>query len=272
MPDPDPFLRHLSSTHALFFAAMIVIKTAAELEAMRRVNRMTAGVRDQLAAMVKPGISTRELGEAAFDLIRRNGGTSAFYGYQGFPGQICVSINEEVVHGIPGKRMIREGDIVSIDTGIVFEGFIGDCAVTVAAGTIDPEKQKLLDVTKKALEAGVAQAVAGNRLGDISHAVQTVVEAAGFSVVREFVGHGIGRDMHEDPQIPNFGKPGRGPKLRAGMTLAIEPMVNIGGPKVEVLDDKWTAVTKDGSPSAHFEHTVAVGVRAPEILTLAQGS
>jgi methionyl aminopeptidase len=247
---------------------MIVIKTPLELDAMRRVNRMTARVRDELAAMVRPGITTLELGNAAFELIHKLGGVSAFYGYHGFPGQICVSVNDEVVHGIPGKRIIREGDIVSIDTGITFGGFIGDTAVTVAAGEISDEKKKLLEVTQAALNAGIAKAVAGNRLGDISHAIQTVVEAAGFSVVREFVGHGIGRDMHEDPQVPNFGNPGRGPKLKAGMTLAIEPMVNIGGPKVEVLEDKWTAVTKDGSASAHFEHTVAVGVTAPEILTL----
>jgi methionyl aminopeptidase len=247
---------------------MIVIKSPSELDAMRRVNRMTAQVRDELAAMVRPGITTLELGNAAFELIRKLGGTSAFYGYHGFPGQICVSINEEVVHGIPGKRVIKEGDIVSIDTGITFGGFIGDTAITVAAGEIDDEKKKLLQVTKAALDAGIAKAVVGNRLGDISHAIQTVVEAAGFSVVREFVGHGIGRDMHEDPQIPNFGKAGHGPKLKPGMTLAIEPMVNIGGPKVKVLADNWTAVTSDGSASAHFEHTVAVGVTAPEILTL----
>ena len=246
---------------------MIVIKTPLELEAMRRVNRMTARVRDELAAMVRPGITTLDLGNAAFELIRKLGGTSAFHGYHGFPGQICVSINEEVVHGIPGRRVIRDGDIVSIDTGITFGGFIGDTAVTVAAGKIDAEKRKLIEVTKAALDAGISKAIAGNRLGDISYAIQSVVEAAGFSVVREFVGHGIGRDMHEDPQIPNFGKAGHGPKLKPGMTLAIEPMVNIGGPKVMVLDDKWTAVTADGSASAHFEHTVAVGVTAPEILT-----
>lgn len=247
---------------------MIVIKSPLELDAMRRVNRMTARVRDELAAMVRPGITTLDLSNAAFELIRKLGGTSAFYGYHGFPGQICVSVNEEVVHGIPGKRVIRAGDIVSIDTGIAFGGFIGDTAITVAAGEIDDEKKKLLEVTKAALHAGVAKAVVGNRLGDISHAIQQVVEAAGFSIVREFVGHGIGRDMHEEPQIPNFGKPGRGPKLKPGMTLAIEPMVNIGKPKVKVLDDNWTAVTCDGSASAHFEHTVAVGVTAPEILTL----
>ena len=247
---------------------MIVIKSPLELDAMRRVNRITARVRDELAAMVRPGITTLDLGNAAFELIREFGGTSAFYGYHGFPGQICVSVNEEVVHGIPGKRVIREGDIVSIDTGVTVGGFIGDTAVTVAVGEISDGKKKLLEATRAALMAGVAKAVVGNRLGDISHAIQTVVEAAGFSVVREFVGHGIGRDMHEDPQIPNFGKPRRGPVLKAGMTLAIEPMVNIGGAKVEILDDKWTVVTKDGTASAHFEHTVAVGLLAPEILTL----
>jgi methionyl aminopeptidase len=247
---------------------MIIIKNPTELDAMRRVNRITARVRDELAAMVRPGITTLDLGNAAGELIRKHGGSSAFYGYHGFSGQICVSVNDEVVHGIPGPRVIREGDLVSIDTGIRIDGFIGDTAITVAAGKISDEHQKLLDVTKASLMAGISKAVVGNRLGDISHAIQTVVEAAGFSIVREFVGHGIGRDLHEDPQIPNFGKPGRGPVLKAGMTLAIEPMVNIGGAKVEILDDKWTVVTKDGSFSAHFEHTVAVGLK-PEILTLA---
>jgi len=247
---------------------MIPIKTASELDAMRRVNQMTARVRNALADMVKPGITTLELGNLAQEMIEEQGGRSAFYGYHGFPGQICISVNDEVIHGIPGSRVIKEGDIVSIDVGITYEGFIGDCAVTVAAGEIDTEKRKLMEMTKAALDAGIAKAVAGNRLGDISHAVQTVAEAGGFSVVREFVGHGIGREMHEEPQIPNFGKPGRGPKLKAGMTLAIEPMVNMGKNKVRVLDDKWTVVTKDGSPSAHFEHTVAVGKTEPEILTL----
>ncbi len=247
---------------------MIPIKSASELDAMRRVNQMTARVRDALADHVQPGITTLELGNLAQKMIREAGGISAFYGYHGFPGQICVSVNDEVVHGIPGRRTIKEGDLVSIDTGISFEGFIGDTAITAVAGTIDDEKQRLLDVTKAALAAGIAQAVEGNRVGDISHAIQTLVEKAGFSIVRDFVGHGIGREMHEDPQIPNFGKPGRGPKLKAGMTLAIEPMVNLGKNKVRILDDKWTVVTKDGSPSAHFEHTVAVGKTTPEILTL----
>lgn len=247
---------------------MIIVKNASEIEAMRRVNQMTARMRAALAEMVQPGITTLELGNFAKNFIREQGGVSAFYGYHGFPGQICVSVNDEVVHGIPGRRVIRAGDIVSIDTGIRYEGFIGDTAVTVGAGKISEQNQRLLDVTKASLEAGMAQAVEGNRLGDISHAIQTVVEDAGFTVVREFVGHGIGRDMHEDPQIPNFGKPGRGPKLKAGMTLAIEPMVNAGKAKVNVLDDNWTAVTADGSNSVHFEHTVAVGKTAPDILTL----
>jgi len=247
---------------------MIPIKSLAELEAMRTVCRMTGGVRDALAERVAPGVTTLELGELARTFIEEQGGRSAFYGYHGFPGQICVSVNDEVIHGIPGSRVIKEGDIVSIDVGITYEGFIGDCAVTVAAGEIDTEKKKLMEITKAALDAGIAKAVAGNRLGDISHAVQTVAEAGGFSVVREFVGHGIGREMHEEPQIPNFGKPGRGPKLKPGMTLAIEPMINAGVAKVQVLEDGWTAVTADGCPSAHFEHTVAVGVTAPEILTL----
>lgn len=247
---------------------MIIIKDASEIEAMRRVNQMTARLRDCVAEKVCPGITTEELDRFAGEMIREMGGVSAFYGYHGYPGQICVSINDEVVHGIAGRRIIHGGDIVSIDQGICFEGFVGDTAVTVAAGDISDGNRRLLDVTKAALDAGVARAVEGNRLGDISHAVQKVVEDAGFSVVREFVGHGIGRNMHEDPQIPNFGKPGRGPILKAGMTLSIEPMVNIGSAKVEVLDDNWTAVTKDGTNSAHFEHTVAVGKIGPDILTL----
>lgn len=248
---------------------MIVIKSPLELDAMRRVARLTARVRDELASMVRPGLTTLDLGNAAFEMTRKLGGVSAFYGYHGFPGQICVSVNDEVVHGIPGPRVIRDGDVVSIDVGVCYEGFIGDTAITVAAGEISAEKKHLLEVTKASLDAGIAKAVAGNRLGDISYAIQSVIESAGFSVVREFVGHGIGREMHEDPQIPNFGRPGRGPKLRPGMTLAIEPMVNIGSPRVRVLEDNWTAVTCDGKASAHFEHTVAVGVTAPEILTLA---
>jgi methionyl aminopeptidase len=246
---------------------MIIIKSAAEIEAMRRVNQMTARVRTALAEAVKPGMKTIELGNLAKEMIRELGGKSAFYGYHGFPGQICTSVNDEVVHGIPGNRTLKDGDVVSIDTGISYGGFIGDTAVTVAVGNVDPEVQRLLDVTEASLYAGIEQAVEGNRLGDVSNAIQTVVEDAGFSIVRDFVGHGIGRDMHEDPQIPNFGKPARGPVLKAGMTLAIEPMVNIGDRKVRVLDDGWTVVTSDGAFSAHFEHTIAVGKKSAEILT-----
>ncbi len=247
---------------------MIPIKTQSELDAMRRVNQMTARVRDALADAVKPGVTTLDLGNLAQKMIREMGATNAFYGYHGFPGQVCISINEEVVHGIPGRRIIRDGDLVSIDTGVSFGGFIGDTAITAVAGKIDAEQQRLLEVTKAALAAGIAQAVEGNRVGDISYAIQTLVEKAGFSVVRDFVGHGIGRELHEDPQIPNFGKPRRGPKLKAGMTLSIEPMVNMGGKKIQVLADKWTVITKDGSLSAHFEHTIAVTKGSPEILTL----
>jgi methionyl aminopeptidase len=247
---------------------MIIIKSSQELDAMRQVNQMTARLRTALANHVQPGIATQELGDMAFEMIREMGGKSAFYGYHGFPGQICVSVNDEVVHGIPGRRIIREGDVVSIDTGIAYGGFIGDTAVTVGAGNISAENQQLLDVTKASLDAGIAMAVEGNRLGDVSHAIQTVVEEAGLTVVREFVGHGIGREMHEDPQIPNFGKPKRGPVLKAGMTLAIEPMVNIGTAKVKVLDDNWTVVSTDGSMSAHFEHSIAVGKEKAEILSL----
>lgn len=249
---------------------MIIVKSASELDAMRKVNQMTAHLRSALKNHVQPGISTLELGDLAFEIIREMGGRSAFYGYHGYPGQICVSVNDEVVHGIPGKRMIREGDIVSIDAGIAYGGFIGDTAVTVGAGKISDENQRLLDVTEASLYAGIAMAVEGNRLGDVSYAIQTVIEDAGLKVVRDFVGHGIGRAMHEDPQIPNFGKAGRGPVLKAGMTLAIEPMVNIGSSKVRILDDNWTVVTADGSMSAHFEHTIAVGKEKAEILTVSE--
>ncbi len=247
---------------------MIPVKNETELDAMRRVCKMTAHLRDNLALMIRPKITTKTLGDIARKWIRDMGAVSAFYGYCDYPGQICVSVNEEIVHGIPGSRVIKEGDIVSIDTGIHHGGFVGDTAITVPVGKINDEKKRLLNVTQAALTAGISQAVAGNRLGDISHAIQTVAETAGFSIVREFVGHGIGRQMHEKPQIPNFGKPNRGPKLKAGMTLAIEPMVNAGESKVTILADKWTVVTKDGRPSAHFEHTVAVGTTEPEILTL----
>lgn len=246
---------------------MIILKSPTELEAMRVVGKKTADILHEIASKVAPGVTTQELDAYAAELAREADGLCAFYGYSGFSGRICSSINEQVVHGVPGPRVIKEGDIVSIDFGLIYGGFVGDTAVTVPVGEINPEWQRLLDVTKASLEYAIEFAVEGNRLSDISNAVQRVAEEAGFSVVREFVGHGIGREMHEDPQIPNYGPPGRGPVLKAGMTLAIEPMINLGTHQTKLLNDGWTVVTKDGSPSAHFEHTVAVGKEVPEVLT-----
>ena len=246
---------------------VIPIKSSSEVERMRRACAAAAAVLRDVAGMVQPGRPTAELDVAASELIARHGGKSAFFGYRGFPGQICVSVNDEVVHGIPGARKIQYGDIVSMDVGIVLDGFIGDNATTVAVGVVKPRTAELLRVTQQALHAGIAQARVGKRVGDISHAIQATVEAHGFSAVREFVGHGVGRRMHEEPQIPNFGKAGTGPKLKAGMTLAIEPMINAGTAEVQVLEDKWTVVTADGAPSAHFEHTVLVTDGEAEILT-----
>lgn len=236
---------------------------------MRVSARKTAEVLQDVASKVAPGVTTMELDEYAAELTKEAGGCCAFYGYRGFPGHICASINEEVVHGIPGRRVIHDGDIVSIDFGLTYEDFVGDTAITVMAGQGDPEYRRLLEVTQQSLDAALEYAVEGNRLSDISNAVQTVAEAEGFSVVRDFVGHGIGRSMHEDPQIPNYGPPGRGPVLKAGMTFAIEPMINFGSHRTEILRDGWTVVTKDRLPSAHFEHTIAVGVDSHEVLTRA---
>ena len=250
---------------------MIIIKNQTELAAMRVSTRKTATILHQVAAKIAAGVTTMELDDYAAELARKENGSCAFYGYHGFPGHLCVSINEEVVHGIPSRRIIRDGDIVSLDFGLEFDGFVGDTAITVPVGQIDPEWQRLLDVTQESLKAGISKAVEGNRLSDISHAVQTVAEAAGFSVVRNFVGHGIGRDLHEDPQIPNYGPPHRGAVLKAGMIFAIEPMINLGTHKVKTLKDGWTVITKDRAPSAHFEHTVAIGKTVPEILTIPAG-
>jgi methionyl aminopeptidase len=246
---------------------MIVIKSEQDLERMRVSNGIAARVRDEVAARVSPGVTTEELGAYADELIRKAGGKSAFLGYRGFPGQICVSVNDAVVHGIPGPQRIEMGDIVSLDVGVLIDGFFGDTATTVMVGVTDPATIKLVRTTERALEAGLAQARVGCRLSDVSNAIQRVAEDAGFSIVRDFVGHGIGRDLHEEPQVPNFGKPGRGPNLRAGMTLAIEPMVNLGRAEVEVQEDRWTVLTKDRLPSAHFEHTVAIRDGEVEILT-----
>jgi methionyl aminopeptidase len=245
----------------------IPIKTPAEIEKMRAAGDLAAQVLNAIADMAVPGITTGELDRHAGKLIADAGAKSAFFGYRKYPGQLCISINEEVVHGIGGDRKINYGDIVSLDCGVNLDGWIGDTAVTVPVGIVDPEVERLLRVTEQSLEDALKFAVAGRRLGDLCASVEENVEKAGFSVVREFVGHGVGRKLHEEPQVPNYGRKGSGPKLKAGMTLAIEPMVNMGQPEVRILEDKWTVVTRDGLPSAHFEHTVLITNGQPEVLT-----
>jgi methionyl aminopeptidase len=247
---------------------MVVIKTKEDLSRMRVSNHVAATVRDKVAEWIRPGVTTGQIGDYAAELIREAGGKCAFLGYQGFPGTICVSVNEEVVHGIPGDRQIQIGDLVSLDIGVLIDGFYGDTATTVMVGVTDADRIRLVRVTEQSLQAGIEQAVCGNRVSDISHAVQTMVEAEGFTVVRDFVGHGIGRELHEEPQVPNYGKPGKGPLLRAGMTVAVEPMVNLGKAAVKVMEDGWTVTTRDRKPSAHFEHTIAITDNGPEILTV----
>jgi methionyl aminopeptidase len=246
---------------------MILLKSPQELAKMEVANRIVAEVLAGVKERVQPGIETRELDELAEEMCRRHQVAPAFKGYRGYPRSICISVNDEIVHGIPGARQIKAGDLVSLDFGVKHQGYYGDAALTVAVGEVDPRSRELLEVTEKSLYAGIDQARVGMRLSDISHAVQTVVEGAGFGVIREFVGHGIGRSLHEDPQIPNFGPPGRGPLLQAGMTLAIEPMTSMGAWQVKILPDGWTAVTQDGSRAAHFEHTVAVTANGPLILS-----
>lgn len=246
---------------------MISRKSERELAYMRDAGRIVALTLQELEKAIRPGVTTAELDTLAEDFIRRQGAEPAFKGLYGFPASICTSVNEQVVHGIPGPRRLEEGDIISIDVGTKIHGYYGDGAATFAVGKINKEAKRLLQVTREALNKGINKAVAGNRLSDISHAVQKHVERQGFSVVRDFVGHGIGTKMHEDPQVPNFGTPGRGPRLETGMTLAIEPMVNAGTYAVKVLHDNWTVVTEDGKLSAHFEHTVAVRDGAAEVLT-----
>ena len=247
---------------------MIVCKSPAEIEKMRAANLLVAQVLEDLAAMVAPGVSTADLDAAAEARVRAAGAEPAFKGYRGYPATLCASVNEQVVHGIPGRRELAAGDIVLLDMGVKLGGYYGDSAVTVAVGPVGEDVKRLLRVTQEALEAGIAQVRVGGRISDIGHAIQQHVEAEGFSVVREFVGHGIGAALHEEPQIANYGEPGRGPRLAEGMTLAIEPMVNMGKAAVRVLADGWTAVTKDGSLSAHFEHTVAVTKNGPDVLTM----
>jgi methionyl aminopeptidase len=247
---------------------VIVCKSAAEIEKMRAANQLVARVLEELAAMVAPGVSTADLDAAAEAKVRAAGAEPAFKGYRGYPSTLCASVNEQVVHGIPNRRPLASGDIVSLDMGVKLSGYYGDSAVTVPVGAVSDDVRRLLRVTQEALETGIAQVRVGGRISDIGHAIQAYVEAQGFSVVREFVGHGIGAALHEEPQIANYGEPGRGPRLAEGMTLAIEPMVNMGKAAVKVLGDGWTAVTKDGSLSAHFEHTVAVTKSGPDVLTL----
>jgi methionyl aminopeptidase len=239
---------------------------------MRAGGHILADVVDRLRETVRPGLSTLEIDEDVEAFIRGRGALPAFKGYRGFPATVCISINEEVVHGIPSAhRRIKDGDIVGLDLGCIVEGYYADCAFTLAIGDVPPKVQQLLDVTRESLDVAIAECRPGRRLSDVSHAVQAHVEGHGFSVVRAFVGHGIGRALHEDPQIPNFGDPGRGPQLRPGMVLAIEPMVTMGSWEVKVLDDGWTAVTRDGSLAAHFEHTIAVTEDGPEVLTSRTG-
>ena len=247
---------------------MIILKTPDEIEIMARASRLVAETLAMLRREVRVGITTEELDRLAEQFIRSHGGTPAFKGYRNYPKTLCASINDQVVHGIPSRRALKEGDIIGLDLGAIVEGFYGDSAVTVAVGNVNPRVAELLRVTEESLYAGIAKAVVGNRLSDISHAVQRHAEAAGFSVVTDFVGHGIGRQLHEEPQVPNYGKPGQGPRLQEGMVLAIEPMINMGKSGVRVLDDRWTAVTTDGSLSAHFEHTIAIQSSGPpRILT-----
>lgn len=248
---------------------MVVLKTTSELQKMRRAGEITAQALQLGGASLKPGITTGEVDRIIKQFIVSKGAKPSFLGYGGFPKSACISVNEEVIHGIPGKRVIQEGDIVSIDVGAFIGGYHGDTAFTFPVGEISPEKAALLAATQEALMAAIAAARPGNRIGDVGHAVQSYVEARGYSVVREYVGHGVGKEMHESPEVPNYGKPGHGVRLAAGMVIAIEPMINMGTAAIRVLGDKWTVVTQDGKPSAHFEHTVAITNDGPVILTKA---
>jgi methionyl aminopeptidase len=243
------------------------LKTTDEIEIMRRAGKVVSGALDLVAEAIKPGITTGELDAMIEEFIRSHDGTPAFKGYQGFPASACISIEDEVVHGIPGQRALKEGEIVSIDTGCFVDGFCGDSARTFAVGEISESRQKLMKYTLDALMAGIDKARPGNKLGEISSAVQRVAEDQGYGVVRQLVGHGVGRKMHEEPQVPNFGSPNEGPVLETGMVIAIEPMINMGTYEVRTMPDGWTVVTADGQPSAHFEHTVAVTDGGPEIMT-----
>ena len=250
---------------------MIAIKNEHELSAMRQACRITAAARALAGEMVRPGVMTKQIDKAVHDYIVSQGAKPSFLGYGGFPASSCISVNATVIHGIPGDYVLQDGDIVSIDVGAYYKGFHGDCAATFACGAISAEAQKLIDVTKQSFYEGIRFATQGHRVSDISHAIQTYVESNGFSVVRSFVGHGVGAQLHEEPEVPNFGAAGRGPRLLRGMTLAIEPMVNVGSYDVRVLKDRWTTVTADGKLSAHYENTVLITDGEPEILTVTEG-
>jgi methionyl aminopeptidase len=259
------------------FGERIPVKSRREIELMRRSGQHVAEVLLELRELVRPGITTAELDRYAEEAIARRGVVSSFKGYDprglpAYPAVLCVSVNEEIVHGIPGERVLEEGDVVGVDFGVSLQGYHGDSAVTVGVGDVDPEDKRLIETTADALRCGAEMMVPGNRLSDIGHAVQERVEREGYSVIRVFAGHGIGREMHEPPWVPNFGRPGRGPRLLPGMVLAIEPMVSAGKPEVTVLEDEWTAVTADGSMSAHFEHTILITEDGPEFLTRVPGS
>jgi len=250
---------------------MIIRKTPTEIDKIARAGELSAGTIAHVAEHLQPGITTGELDAIAGGFIRSHGGVSTSKGYKGYPAEICISPNDVVVHGIPGSHVVEDGDVITIDVGTTLDGFIADSAFTFGVGTVESETERLLEVGRDALAAGIEKAQLGNRVGDVSNAVQLVVEAAGFSVVRSLVGHGVGRHYHEDPHVPNFGLPGRGPRLSEGMTIAIEPMIAAGGPEVHITDDGWTICTDDGSTAVHFEHTVAITEAGPRILTTRAG-
>ena len=250
---------------------MITIKNERELELMRQACKITAAARALAGEMVRPGVSTRAIDQAVHDYIVSQGAKPSFLNYNGFPASVCIGINDAVVHGIPGNRILKDGDVVTIDVGAFYKGFHGDCAATFACGAISTDAQRLIEVTKQSFFEGMKFATKGRRVQDISHAIQTYVESNGFSIVRSFVGHGIGRKLHEEPEVPNFGTPGRGPRLLPGMTIAVEPMVNAGTHEVHVLRDGWTVLTNDGKLSAHYENTVLITDGEPEILTVTEG-
>ena len=247
---------------------MITIKSAREIELMRRAGKITAAARALAGEMVKPGVTTQEIDRAVCRFIRSQGAEPSFLNYNGYPASVCISVNDEVIHGIPGKRVLREGDIVSVDVGAYIGGYHGDCAATYACGKISAEAQRLIDVTRQSFFEGIKYAREGGRLSDVSHAIEEYVEGNGFSVVREYVGHGIGRNMHESPEVPNFGIAGHGPKLLRGMTLAVEPMVNAGTAAIRQMPDGWTVKTRDGKYAAHYENTILITSDEPELLTV----